>query len=154
MLQFDSFVESITSNQNPADNPQDQTVSGTENENMTEAATTSETAKEEKAIIEPVTPKLQVEVLNGCGADGIASKVTKYLRDNKIDVVNIGNYSSFNIKKTVLWERVDKSEPAQKIAQLLGLNTDDITSKIDSNLQLDVTIILGADYKTLTPFRN
>jgi hypothetical protein len=112
-----------------------------------------QTEQDNKALMSPVKQKLQVEVLNACGASGIASTVTQYLRDHEVDVVNVGNYTRFDINKTLLWERV-KDADSQRIAQLLGVSENNIDSKIDSNLQLDITIILGSDYATLKPFSN
>ena len=40
---------------------------------------------------------VQLEVLNGCGVNGVAEKFTDYLRADNFDVVNIGNYRSFDI---------------------------------------------------------
>lgn len=153
-FKFDSFFENFTNSKNQ-DNPiQNEDVIPAMNE---ETAKTNENEKSEDdnaSAIEPVQRKIQVEVLNGCGEGGIAATVTKYLRKNNIDVVNIGNHTSFDFKKTKLWQRVDKPEPAQNIADLLGLTNENIDNKIDSSLQLDVTIILGSDYKTLKPFNN
>ncbi len=42
---------------------------------------------------------VQLEVLNGCGTSGIADKFTDYLRKQNFDVVQIGNYISFDIDK-------------------------------------------------------
>lgn len=142
-----SLFESMTSTENLLDKSESEPAAEAGNES-------SEASAEEKVIIEPVARKLQVEVLNGCGAGGIAAKVTKYLRDNDIDVVNVGNHSRFDIKQTVLWKRIDENQPSQKIAELLGLSENRIEEKIDPNLQLHVTIILGADYNTLIPFKN
>lgn len=152
VLTFSSLIESITGAENPVDKAGDENTDAAGSEKIETAA--SETSEEKTAIAEAVTRKLQVEVLNGCGAGGIAAKVTQYLRDNDIDVVKMGNHSSYDIKRTVLWDRTDKNQPSRKIAELLGLRDDRITEKIDPNLQLDVTIILGADYNTLIPFKN
>ena len=65
----------------------------------------------------------------------------------------MGNFTRFDIKKTMVWERV-KDTDSQRIAQLLGVSDDNIDSKIDPNLQLDITIVLGSDYSTLKPFIN
>jgi hypothetical protein len=112
-----------------------------------------QTEQDNKALMRPVKQKLQVEVLNACGASGIASTVTQYLRDHEVDVVNVGNYTRFDVNRTMLWERI-KDADSQRIAQLLGVSEDNIDSKIDTNLQLDITIILGSDYATLKPFNN
>lgn len=152
-LRFDSLFKSFTSQAQTEEKPNNNINIVATEENT--KADGSEINKDDKAtVIEPVQRNIQVEVLNACGESGIAATVTKYLRENNIDVVNLGNYTRFDIKKSILWQRVDKTEPSERIAELLGLNTKSIDSKIDPNLQLDVTIILGADYKNLKPFND
>ena len=152
LLEFDSFAESVNGSAEPLDNPTTSREQIIRNDSQSDNSP-AEIAEENKPPIEPVPRNLQVEVLNGCGAAGIASRVTKYLRAQDVDVVDIGNHSNFNVKKTVLWRRTDKEEAAPKIAELLGVTRENIDSKIDPSLQLDVTIILGADYQTLKPFK-
>lgn len=157
-LKFDSDAEYMDGNAEPLDDQSNQADLQTEGKSVADNlqstnSAPAEVTEEKQPAIEPVQRNLQVEVLNGCGAGGIASRVTQYLRREKVDVVNIGNHSNFNVKKTVLWKRTDKAEAAPKIAELLGVSSDRIDSKIDPNLQLDVTIILGSDYKSLKPFK-
>lgn len=144
---FDSF--SVTKAQGESKNENETTVANEENPDIDP----QQTQQDNNALMRPVKQKLQVEVLNACGASGIASTVTQYLRDHDVDVVNVGNYTRFDLNKTMLWERIKKAD-SQRIAQLLGVSEDNIDSKIDTNLQLDITIILGSDYATLKPFNN
>lgn len=150
-LKFESFSNILSSSQSQAD-PQEQ-VSDMPIKDEITGTEPVETEEDKQSLIMPVQHKLQVEVLNGCGAGGIASTVTEYLRERDIDVVNVGNHTRFDIKKTMLWERV-KNADSQRVAKLLGVSNDNIESRTDSNLQLDITIILGADYPTLKPFAN
>lgn len=151
LFQFDSLVSSLTSSQDQALNEDETAAIEGKTNNTTDEIKTEE---DKTPTIKPVERRIQVEVLNGCGVSGIAADVTEYLRKNNIDVVNIGNHTSFDFNKTKLWQRVNKTEPVQNVAALLGLDNGSIESKIDSDLQLDVTIILGNDYKTLKPFSN
>lgn len=144
---FDSF--SVTEAQGEPKKENETTVANEENPDIDP----QQTEQDNKALMRPVKQKLQVEVLNACGASGIASTVTQYLRDHEVDVVNVGNYTRFDVNKTMLWKRIKEAD-SQRIAQLLGVSEDNIDSKIDTNLQLDITIILGSDYATLKPFNN
>jgi len=157
-LKFITDTEDMNGNAEPVGNQSGAADLQADKEAITDNSQSNNSAPaeatgEKQPPIEPVQRNLQVEVLNGCGAGGIASKVTQYLRRENVDVVNIGNHSNFNVKKTVLWKRTDKAEAAPKIAELLGVSKEKIDSKIDPNLQLDVTIILGSDYKSLKPFK-
>jgi hypothetical protein len=154
LFRFDSFFKNLTSSSNQTDQQQNENEIAAAEEKTDKTINEQKPEEDKTSTIKPVERKIQVEVLNGCGVAGIASDVTKYLRENNIDVVNIGNHTSFDFNKTKIWQRVNKTEPAQNIAGLLGLDNGSIESKIDSNLQLDVTIILGNDYNTLKPFNN
>lgn len=100
-----------------------------------------------------VARNLQIEVLNGCGKAGLAKQITSFLRQKDVDVVSQGNYSNFNVRKTMILDRIDNPERARQLADVLGISRDQIQVKKDSNLQLDATVVLGADYKSLKPFK-
>ncbi|MBE2280562.1 MAG: LytR C-terminal domain-containing protein [Ignavibacteriaceae bacterium] len=105
---------------------------------------------EKKIVLKPTFKStLQVEVLNGCGVKGITEEVTKFLRSKNIDVVKTGNYSNFNVEKTLIVERKGNSENAKIVAQMLGANDSNILESFNQNLYLDLTIIVGRDYKNL-----
>lgn len=97
--------------------------------------------------------KIQVEVLNGCGVSGVADKLTDYLRANRIDVVNLGNYRSFEIENSIVIGRNNKIKNAELIAALVGLDENSIIQQINPDYLLDVTFILGKDYRNLIPLK-
>ncbi len=115
---------------------------------------TSGSAARETPRPKPVTRKIQVEVLNGCGVEGIASRMTDYLRDQGIDVVDNRNYKHFNVEKTFILNRSGNTQRVQKVARLIGLSEKRIQLQKNMHLQLDATIVLGRDYKTFKPFKN
>ena len=97
--------------------------------------------------------KIQVEVLNGCGVSGIAEKLTDYLRTNNIDVVNLGNYRSFEIENSIIVGRNEKIHNAEIVAAIVGLDEQNIIQQINPDYLLDVTFILGRDYRDLIPLK-
>ncbi len=102
---------------------------------------------------ESLARRIQVEVLNGCGENGLAEKITNYLRGHNVDVVSRGNYEHFNVPKTTVLDRVGKTERSDRLASLLGLSKNYVQVERDPNLQLDATIVIGKDYKQLKPFK-
>jgi len=108
----------------------------------------------EQQVLQPVPRSLQIEVLNGCGKEGLAKDITSYLRQKDIDVVSQGNYVNFNVRKSMIIDRVDDPEKMKMLARILGISPDQIQVKIEPNLQLDATVVLGKDYKSLRPFNN
>lgn len=97
--------------------------------------------------------RIQVEVLNGCGVSGVAEKLTDYLRTNNIDVVNLGNYRSFEIENSIIIGRNEKIHNAEIIAAIVGLDEHSIIQQINPDYLLDVTFILGKDYRDLIPLK-
>lgn len=97
--------------------------------------------------------KIQVEVLNGCGVSGMADKLTEYLREKSFDVVNIGNYRSFEVEHSIIIDRTGKIFNAQIISDSIGLRSSNIIQQINREYLLDVTIILGKDYSQLIPLK-
>jgi len=94
---------------------------------------------------------IQVSVFNGAGVQGIASKVKNYLRSRGYDVVEIGNFDK-TVNKSCIIDCVGDFRSAKKVAYALGINDSLVVSKVDSNLFLRSSIILGKDYNELKPF--
>jgi hypothetical protein len=92
---------------------------------------------------------LQMEVLNGCGKAGVGDTFVNFLRKNKMDVVQTGNYVSFDVPNTLIINRSGKDERAKYIAQLLGVDQGYIIKQYNKNYYVDVSVVIGKDYKTL-----
>ena len=108
----------------------------------------------EKELLDEISEaKIKIEVLNGCGVSGIADRLTEYLRANKVDVVNLGNYRSFDVEHSIIISRNQKTKNAQNIAALIGLDGNSIIEQINPDYLLDITFILGKDYRNLIPLK-
>ena len=117
-----------------------------------------------KGCSSPVNPKriagtgnlvgeiIQLEVLNGCGEDGLASEMQHYLRARGFDVVTSGNHSTFGVEKTVVLDRIGDDHAAQEVAKALGLGKSAIESEPDTGLYVDASVIVGCDYESIPPF--
>jgi len=92
---------------------------------------------------------IQLEILNGCGVDGIADKFTDELRMKYFDVVHTGNYRSFNIDESIVISRTHDTENAKRIAEVLGIDETKIVMQANKDYFLDATLIIGNDYKQL-----
>lgn len=89
---------------------------------------------------------IQLEVLNGCGASGIAEKFTNFLRRKNFDVVQSGNYISFDIDKSMVIDRTGNMANAYKVAETLGIDKKNVIRQINDDYFLDVSLIIGRDY--------
>ncbi|KAA0246117.1 MAG: LytR family transcriptional regulator [Ignavibacteriae bacterium] len=106
---------------------------------------------DDELLIDSTKVKIQAEVLNGCGVTDVAQKITEYLRAHKVDVVNLGNYRSFEIENSIIICRNDKIKYAEKVAAIVGLDHSNIIQQTNPDYLLDVTFILGKDYRNLKP---
>jgi hypothetical protein len=106
------------------------------------------------ASTELVGSIIQVEVRNGAGIDRLAAQATEYLRDRGFDVVEVGNYKTFEQERSVVIDRVGDLTAARKVAEALGLPPDRVRQEIRRQYYLDASVIIGDDYKQLRPFQS
>ena len=101
----------------------------------------------EKKPIKNIT----VEVLNGCGINGLAAKATDFLRFKQIDVLKSDNADRYDYLKTQIISRNENTNSLKAVANCFNLSTGDtnhIQINPDESLGVDVTIILGRDINT------
>lgn len=92
---------------------------------------------------------IQLEVLNGCGVPGVATKYTGSLRTFGFDVVETGNFHHYNVQKSLVISRSGQMENARRVAAAVGISEDQILREESPDYYLDVTLVIGADYKSL-----
>jgi hypothetical protein len=105
-----------------------------------------------KALTSQPNLSIQLDVQNGSGENGVASKITEYLRKNNMDVVDIGNYKSQDVERTLVIDRSGENDKSRKVAQILGVSEKNIIQQLNNSLYLDVTVVIGKDFKELKPF--
>jgi hypothetical protein len=102
----------------------------------------------ESAVPEPSEP-ITVQVLNGCGTAGLALEVTRFLRENNCDVVEMGNADHFKYKTTRIVARTEDLGKAEHVRAALGVG--EVVSDPDPALLLEVTLIIGSDCVPFPP---
>ncbi len=120
------------------------------------------TGNEERLRLEepvPSTSKMTfavtLEVLNGCGARGIAKRFADYLQAAGYKPVNVGNFDNFDMPNTMILDRKSRNRSnGLKVAELLGVSPDYVRYVTERNSKADVTIIIGQDYKNLDFLRS
>lgn len=91
---------------------------------------------------------IRVEVLNGCGVNRLALKVTNLLRKQGFNVVTIGNTDEPDFEETVVLERsAENMINARYFAHRIGCRN--IGKDIDPALYYEVTVIIGKDYEKI-----
>lgn len=99
---------------------------------------------------------LRFQVLNGCGVSGAAAKFSRHLRELStdeivIDVIDEGNFESFDQDKTLLIVRDASTAEAEAVTILMGLADDQVVRRelSDNFLDIDFTVVLGDDYTSM-----
>ena len=101
-------------------------------------------------VLVPDDVRIKVEVLNASGIRGMARRATYALRDAGFDVVNFENAGE-NRDSTLVLSRSGHDDWANLVARALGGAR--VESRPDSSRYLDVTVLLGADWRPPTkPF--
>jgi hypothetical protein len=101
---------------------------------------------------ETSTRPIQINVLNGCGMNGVSSVMTEYCRSVGYDVVEMANYSSFNVDETMVIDRNGKMEPARLLAERIGIVPKNVIQQFSSEQFVAASIVIGKDYKKLIPW--
>jgi len=103
------------------------------------------------------TLDIDVEILNGCGEPGLASKFSDFLRNEKVDVVRSDNADRFDYSQTILIQRNENIEAVKLVAHALGFDVNNsarVKIETDSNLDVDMTLIIGKDYNSIKSFNH
>jgi hypothetical protein len=90
-----------------------------------------------KSINDTTHVPLQVNVLNGCGINGVGTTMTKYSRKLGYDVVEMGNYKTFDVEQSIIIDRSGKMSEAQGLAQLLGIDKKNVIQQFSNDQMLN-----------------
>jgi hypothetical protein len=94
--------------------------------------------------------RVRVQVLNASGTHGLARSATDVLRDRGFDVVETGNAPrGTDPSASVVYDRVGRLDVARQAADALGIRR--VEARRDANLLLDVTVVLGRDWRPPQP---
>lgn len=98
--------------------------------------------------------QVRLQVLNGCGVRGAASKVAdrlgRYFDDEiEIMIVDTDNFDLTEIPSTFLISRIENKKASELLAEKLGLDASNIEYRpMENNYrQVSVTLVLGADFE-------
>ncbi|HEX9755264.1 MAG TPA: LytR C-terminal domain-containing protein [Gemmatimonadales bacterium] len=88
--------------------------------------------------------RVVVEVLNASSRRGLARIGTRVLREAGLDVVSFGNAESA-LDSTRILIRRGSDHAGRRVARVLGVGV--IERRLDSLLLVDVTVLLGRDWR-------
>lgn len=100
--------------------------------------------------------RIRLQVLNGCGVDGLARRTMEGLsgyNDGEIEikVVDTDNFELHEIPHSFIISRESDVDAARLLARSLGLDPSDVTYQpLEHNdHHISVTLVLGEDYGTM-----
>jgi hypothetical protein len=102
-----------------------------------------------REALPPAGVRVRVEVLNASGARGLARRATMHLRDYGYDVVGMGNAPEQRDSTLVLLRSGDE-DWARRVALAMrrpDATSADIALRPDSSRHLDVTVLIGRDWR-------
>ena len=89
---------------------------------------------------------VKVEVLNGCGVDGMARIVGNRLRETGFDVMTLDNADRFDYPESIVIDRLGTPENADRVAEALGISNR-IQQIVPDPFRIEsVTVIIGRDF--------
>ena len=91
----------------------------------------------------PEGTRIKVEVLNATKTKGLARRATLYLRDRGFDVVGSGNVTEQRTT-SIVYDRSSHPEWARLVGRAMNAP---VAARPDSSRYLDVTVLIGADWR-------
>ena len=130
--QTKELVESLFAEQNQ--------IEGENEEENTEETST----QTEENTANSANSKIKIELLNGCGDSSIFSKAKRALENEGYTITKTGTTTSAS-KTTLINKTSLSSDTMSNLKGILGVGN--ISSSNSSTNKIDVTIIIGKDYK-------
>lgn len=94
-----------------------------------------------------VAPKIQV--LNGCGVDGVAKNFVNFLNAENFAVTNAENADNFQYGNSLIFLNGDYPDEAQEVARLLGIPVERIQPGRGKWPGYNISVVIGRDYQAL-----
>ncbi len=107
------------------------------------------TRVEEPKFVRQSYKHIKIEVLNGCGVNGLARTVGTRLRELGFDVMTLENADSFGYPESIVIDRIGNPGEADRVAEALGI-ANRIQQIVPDPFRIEgVTVIVGKDYRRL-----
>ncbi|MCP4704953.1 MAG: LytR C-terminal domain-containing protein [candidate division Zixibacteria bacterium] len=97
---------------------------------------------------------IRMQILNGCGTDGVANQVAKVLPVRvklplEVKVIDVDDFDSYDISETFIISRLEDTDAAEILAVQLGLDPDKVVyQNLENNYRtVSATLVLGKDYE-------
>lgn len=108
-------------------------------------------AAENLSVVELVTAEAgKISVLNGTTTAGLAARTTEFLKSQEVNVTVTGNADEL-YTNTSIFDYTGKPYTVKYLVELMAISHNRIYSRYDPSSQVDVMIVLGADWAASNP---
>jgi len=119
-------------------------------ERLADTISAAEVNKEAERKPLDLSSPTRVQLLNGCGVRGFTKGIAPILQERGFDVREAGNADNFRYEYTLVLDRRGDLARALALADSFGISHTYVRSEPDDRLvDIDVTLIVGRDYRTL-----
>jgi len=112
------------------------------------AQVAEEEIEEDKAKLAEEGAKIIVH--NGSTAGNLAAQTSAFLKEHGLQVVEFGNAERFDYPTTTIVDFTGKEYTVQYLARLLNISEDNIQPFTGSHSEIDIRLIIGADFQLPT----
>jgi LCP family protein required for cell wall assembly len=88
----------------------------------------------------------RLAVLNGAGIEGLAGRTAQLLEGQGLNVVEVGNAERLDYVNTLVVDYTGNPYTRQYLKELAGLTESQILSQFDPDSDIDIALIIGADW--------
>jgi LCP family protein required for cell wall assembly len=113
---------------------------------FTSTSAISPSVSVEDPLSAAILENAEIAVLNGAGIEGLAGRTAQYLEGLGLNVVKVGNADRLDYSRTVIVDYTGNPYTRQYLMDLSNLTESQILSQHDPNGDLDLELILGADW--------
>lgn len=125
-------------------NEQNYCESDTEESSNVDSSSVVNTNNTETQSNKDNSSNIKIELLNGSGDSTVLTRATEKLKNEGYNVYKTGT-TNLTSKTTIINKTAVSNDTVDKLKKLIGVGT--ISSSVSSANTIDVTIILGKDYK-------
>ena len=136
-----TLVEELFAEQNGVEEETDTQASGNTTSLADSQTNTNNATKTTESSSDEKSSNIKIELLNGSGDSKLLTKATNALKEKGYNVYKTGT-TTVTAKTTIANKKADT---INKVKDVLGVGN--ISNSISSNSTVDVTIVLGKDYK-------
>ena len=87
-----------------------------------------------------------IELLNGSGEKGLANSASTLFESYGYQVVSVGNASSFDYAKTIMYDNDGDKNAFQQVANVINCKNFGDASTFSGSQKANITVILGKDF--------